>query len=224
MGSPHGRVVKFLIVATALAATAGLAAGCGDDDDDGGGGSSSGGADNAVELSGRIDQVGPKFTGYGFITGLEGVDPQALTETGGSEISEKDARLTFVFETGLTSRAIVGDSFSVATEGELTFYLDDQPGADLADSDSFASGEEVAKGTLRVTNVVTVYAPDSGIATATGELELDDSSSFDLGGEDASIGDSGGSYRVTLTGRGTRTDAVIPESNFDFAGQLVAAD
>ena len=222
MGSPHGRVVKFLIVATALAATAGLAAGCGDDDDDGGGGS--GGADNAVELSGRIDQVGAKFTGYGFVTGLEGVDPQALTEAGGSEISEKDARLTFVFEADLTSRAIVGDSFSVATDGELTFYLDDQPGADLADSESFAAGEEVAKGKLRVTNVVTVYAPDSGIATATGGLELDESSSFDLGGEDTSIGESGDTYRVTLTGRGTRTDALIPESHFDFAGQLVSAD
>jgi hypothetical protein len=71
--------------------------------------------------------------------------------------------------------------------------------------------------------VVTVYAPDSGIATSTGEFELEDSSSFDLGGEAASIGDSGDSYRVTLTGRGTRTDALIPEANFDFAGQLVPA-
>lgn len=211
------RAVRFCAIAAAIVATAGLAAGCGDDSD----GGSGGGADNAVELSGRIDQVGPKFTGYGFVTRLDGVDSKALTETGGSEISDEDARVTFVFDADLTSRAVVGDSFSVATEGTLTFYLDDQPGADLADSESFAAGEEVAKGSLRVTNVVTVYAPDSGIATSTGEFELEDSSSFDLGGEDASIGDSGDTYRVTLTGRGTRTDALIPESNFDFAGQLV---
>jgi hypothetical protein len=203
----------------ALAASALLAAGCGDDDDDGGEG-----VDNAVELSGRIDQVGPKFTGYGLVTRLDGVEPSALTESGGSEISEKDARVTFVFDTDLTSRAVVGNSFAVATEGTATFYLDDQPGADFKDSASFASGDEVAKGKLRVTDVVTVYAPDSGIATATGSLELEDASSFELDGEDASIGESGDEFRVTLTGRGTRTDALIPESNFDFAGQLQLDD
>jgi hypothetical protein len=158
------------------------------------------------------------------VTRLDGVDPSALTESGGSEISEKDARVTFVFDTDLTSRAVVGNSFAVATEGTATFYLDDQPGADFKDSASFASGDEVAKGKLRVTDVVTVYAPDSGIATATGSLELEDASSFELDGEDASIGESGDEFRVTLTGRGTRTDALIPESNFDFAGQLQLDD
>ena len=207
----------WLLVITVGAAGV-LAAGCGNDDDDGEG------VENAVELSGRIDQVGANFTGYGFVARLEGVAPSALTESGSSEISERGARLTFVFDAELKSRAIVGDSFSVATEGTATFYLDDQPGADFADPDSFAAGEEVASGKLRVTNVVTVYAPDQGIATATGSLELEDASSFDLGGEQTSIGESGDEFRVTLTGRGTRTDAAIPESNFDFAGQLQLDD
>ena len=203
----------------ALVAAISVAAGCGDDDSDGGEH-----ADNAFELSGRIDQVGPSFKGYGFVTRIDGVESSALTEAGGSEVSEKDARITFVFDTELTSRAIVGDSFSVATEGSVTFYHDDQPGASFDDSDSFAAGDQVGSGPLRVTNLVTVYAPNSGIATATGSLELDDSSSFDLDGEDASLGDSGDEFRITLTGRGTRTDALIPESNFDFAGQGVLAD
>jgi hypothetical protein len=214
----HGRSrARFWAAGAAIVATAAIAAGCGDDSNDG----SAAHADNAVELSGRIEQVGPTFTGFGFVTGIDGVDSEALTETGGSEIGEKNARVTFTFDANLTSRAIVGDSFSVAIEGTATFYLADQPGSGFDDPDSFAVGEEVAKGTLRVTNVVTVYAPDSGIATATGSLELDEASSFDLGGEEASIGESGDEYRVTLTGRGTRTDALIPESNFDFAGQLV---
>jgi hypothetical protein len=212
------RFVRGVVYAVILGAIAVFAAGCGDGDDDGGSES----ADNAVELSGQIDQVGPKFTGYGFVTRLEGVEPSAMTESGGSEISERDARVTFVFDAGLQSRAAVGDSFSIGSEGTLTFYLDDQPGADFNDSGSFAAGEQVAKGTLRVTDVVTVYAPNSGIQTATGSLEVDDSSSFDLGGENASIGE--GEYRVTLTGRGTRTDALIPESHFDFAGQLQLVD
>ena len=212
-------VVRVGGLVLALVATMSLAAGCGDDDSDNGDH-----ADNAFELSGRIDQVGPSFKGYGFVTRIDGVEASALTEAGGSEISEKDARVTFVFETELTSRAVVGDSFSVATEGVATFYLDDQPGASFEDPDSFAGGEEVASGSLRVTNLVTVYAPNSGIATATGSLELDDASSFDLDGEDASLGDSGDEYRITLTGRGTRTDSLIPESNFDFAGQTVLAD
>jgi hypothetical protein len=211
-----GRAGQLL---AALAATAMLAAGCGGDDDD-----DSESADNAVELSGRIDQNGPTFKGYGFVTRLDGVDSSALTVGGGSEITEKDARLTFVFDTELTSRAIVGDSFSVATEGTATFYLNDQPEASFDDSDSFAAGEEVASGRLRVTDAVTVYAPNRGIATATGSLELEDASSFDLGGTEAEIGGSGDEFRVTLTGRGIRTDALIPESNFDFAGQLVLED
>ena len=217
MGRPHPKAVQLLAAFAALAAAA---AGCGDDDSDDGSES----ADNAVELSGRIDQVGPKFQGYGLITRVDGVEPSALTESGGDEITEKDARLTFVFDAELQSRAVVGDSFSLATEGMASFYLDDDPGASFDDPDSFAAGEEVAKGALRVTDVVTVYAPDSGIATATGSLELDDASSFELGGESVSIGESGDEYRVTLTGRGTRTDALIPESNFDFAGQLVLVD
>jgi hypothetical protein len=198
---------------------AALAAGCGGDDDD------SESVDNAVELSGRIDQNGPTFKGYGIVTRLDGVDSSALTVGGGSEITAKDARLTFVFDSELTSRAIVGDSFSVATEGTVTFRLDDTPAADFADPDSFVEGrEQVAEGTLRVTDVVTVYAPNRGIATATGSLELEDASSFDLGGTEAEIGESGDEFRVTLTGRGIRTDALIPESNFDFAGQLVLDD
>lgn len=204
----------------ALAATIALAAGCGDDNSDGGGGH----ADNALEFSGRIDQIGAKFKGYGFVTRIDGVEPSALTESGGSEITEKNARVTFVFDADLTSRAIVGNSFSVGTEGTVTFHLDDQPGASFDDPDSFAAGEKVASGTLRVTDVVTVYAPNSGIATATGSMELEDASSFDLGGESVSIGDSGDEYRLTLTGRGTRTDAIIPESNFDFAAQTVLVD
>ena len=199
-----------------------LAAGCGDDNS--GGGAGGGHADNALELSGRIDQIGPKFKGYGFVTRVEGVGPSALAKSGGSELTEKNARVTFVFDTDLTSRAIVGNSFSVATEGTVTFYLDEKPGASFDDPDSFAAGEKVASGTLRVTNVVTVYAKNSGIATATGSMEFEDASSFDLGGESVSIGNSGDKYRLTLTGRGTRTEAIIPKSNFDFAGQAVLVD
>ena len=216
MWRPRLGVVQLLV---ALAATAALVAGgCGDDDD------GSEGADNAVELSGRIDQNGPAFKGYGFVTRIDGVNSSALTVGGGSEITEKDARVTFVFDTELTSRAIVGDSFSVATAGAVTFYVNDRPGASFEDSESFAAGEEVASGNLRVTDVVTVYAPNRGIATATGSLELEDASSFDLDGTEASIGESGDEFRVTLTGRGIRTDALIPESNFDFAGELVLDD
>jgi hypothetical protein len=210
------RLCRATLILGMLAATAAIAAGCGGDDDDG-----SGNVDNAVELSGRIDQNGPSFKGYGFVTRLDGVEESALTVGGGSEITEKDARVTFVFDAELTSRAIVGDSFSVATDGTATFYLNEQPGASFDDADSFAAGEEVASGTLRATDVVTVYAPNRGIATATGSLELEDASSFDLDGTEAEIGESGDEFRLTLTGRGIRTDALIPESNFDFAGQLV---
>ena len=165
----HRQVASFC----ALAVAAGLAGGCGSGSDEEGEES----ADNAVELSGRIEQVGTKFTGFGFVSRIDGVDPSALSETGKGDISEKDARVTFVFDADLTSRAVVGDSFSLATEGTVSFYLDDQPGADLTDPESFAEGEEVASGSLRVTDVVTVYAPDRGIATATGAAELDEADS-----------------------------------------------
>lgn len=213
--------VRFLAAIAALLALAAIAfaSGCGDDDDE-----SAESADNAVELSGRIDQVATKFSGYGFVTRLDGVESSELTEAGGSEITEKDARVTFKFDAGLESRAVVGNSFSIATEGTISFYLDDEPGADFEDPDSFASGDEVATGTLRATDVVTVYAPDSGIATATGAMELEDGGTFELGNTETSIGESGDEFRLELVGRGARTDALIPESNFDFAGQLLQVD
>lgn len=213
-----GRKAICGAAALLLIATGGI--GCGGDSDDDEGGS----ADNAIEFVGRIDQVATNFTGYGYVTHLEGVDGADLTSEGGSEISEKDARITYLFKVKLASRAVVGKVFALDVEGTVSFYLDDDPGASFSDPESFAQGEEIAKAHLRVQNSVTVYAPNQGIADASGELDFDRAESFDLGGNEVSLDDQGERQRLTLAGRGVRTDALLPSSNFDFAAQTSAID
>ena len=195
-----------------------VVAGCGGDDDDDGAGS------NAIEFIGRLDQEGPSFTGYGYVTHLEGVKDRSLFRSAPLAASEKTARLTFRFRTQAASRANLKQVFAIHSTGKIEFFNSKEPAGDFDNPDSFAQGERVASGAIDIQNIITVYAPNRGIADASGLLTLDDASDFDIGTQKASIGDDGDSLRVTLAGAGTRSDAVLPRAVIDFAAQAVHDD
>jgi hypothetical protein len=196
-----------------------LLAGCGGSDGDGKAADS-----NAIEFVGRIDQEGPRFTGYGYLTHAEGAEDRALFDSPLLDASERSARLTFRFETRATSRGNLREVFAIHSTGTIEFFVRDRPGADFDDPDSFAEGRRVGGGSLDVQNIITVHAPNRGIADASGLLELDEAREFEVGGEQLTIGEEGDSLRVTLAGAGTRSNAVLPRAVINFAGRAVHGD
>src|SRR3712207_1235010 len=89
--------------------------GCGDDDDDGAEGA------NAFEFVGRIDQDGPTFTGYGYVTHVDGVEDRRLFGSAPLAASERTARLTFRFRTRADSRANLREVFAIHSTGTIEF-------------------------------------------------------------------------------------------------------
>jgi hypothetical protein len=187
--------------------------------------------ENGIELVGRIDQEGPSFEGYGYVTHLSGAEDASLfagSAEGGEppavEGSEDAARLTFSLATDLTTRAIHEPVFATASEGSIDFYFNEQPAGDFEDPESFAQGDEVASGTLRVHTIINVFAPNRGIATADGVFEQESATSFDLEGESHQLGHEGLEMRVFMTGQGELLNAELPRSVIDFSGNLTAAN
>jgi hypothetical protein len=204
--------LRYCLISIALLASV-LVTGCGgsdDSDSDGGGGA------NTLELIGRIDQTGASFAGYGYVTHVDGIEDSALFSSPPLTASEKSARLTFSFKAELGSRATLGNEFALRSKGTIQFFSNDQPAADFEKPDSFAQGDQVASGPIDIQTVITVYAPDKGILDASGTLSLDDTGDFKLGDTSASL--PGGSERLSLSGSGTRSDAILPKSVIDFAG------
>jgi hypothetical protein len=195
-----------------------LVAGCGGDDDDKGEDS------NTIEFVGRIDQEGPSFTGYGYLTHVDGTEDGALFDSPPLAASEKSARLTFRFKAQATSRGTLREVFAIHSRGTIEFFANDRPGADFDDPNSFARGRRVSRGSLDVQNIITVYAPNRGIAEASGVLSLDEAGDFEIGDEQVAIGEDGDSLRATLAGAGTRSNAVLPRSVINFAGRAVHDD
>ena len=224
------RLLAALVVSLALTGTV---AGCGDDDETADSSADTGSAaapENEVGVIGRIDQEGPSFEGYGYVTHLSGAEDASLfaQEDNGEpavvEASEDSALLTFSFSTDLTSRAINAPIFTTESEGTIDFYFSEQPAGDFDDPASFTEGDRVAGGALGVHTTVSVYAPDSGIVTADGTFEQESSSSFELDDGSHELGEEGLEMRVAMKGQGKLLDPALPKSVIDFSGDLTASD
>lgn len=181
-------------------------------------------ASSRIEVVGRFDQAGTEIHGYGFLSHVSGIDDAALFSGGGSLLgagaSEKQALLTFSFQTTLTNRAVHGSIINVGQRGTFDFFLSQRPLADFARPESFAQGEKVASGRLDVQDVLTVTAPNRGLATATGDLLESSARPFTVGGATHVLGRAGQTMHVSIGGPGRRTRVFPPASQFDFAGSL----
>jgi hypothetical protein len=224
------RLLAALVLSLALAGTV---AACGEDDessDDSADAASAAAPEHEVGVIGRIDQEGPSFEGYGYVTHLSGAEDASLfapEDSGGAaavEASEDRALLTFSFSTDLTSRAIHPPIFTTESEGTIDFYFSEQPTGDFDDPASFTEGDRVAGGALGVDTTVSVYAPDSGIVTADGTFEQESSSSFELGDGSHELGEEGLEMQVAMKGQGKLLDPALPRSVIDFSGDLTASD
>jgi hypothetical protein len=176
-----------------------------------------------LEFVAQIDQRGDELTIYGFVTHVAGLDdadlfindlPTARNETA--------ARLTFLGQLALTSRAVLGTLFVVTSTGTVGFFYNEPGGADFAVPESLSSGTRIAEGTLRFRSTVKVYAPDQGLAEGAGEFAYTAADPFTIGGREVRLGEVGLVQEAAVTGQGTLLEPDLPRARLVVAGDLAS--
>lgn len=188
-----------------------------DDDDAGDSG------EERLEFIARIDQNGPEFVIYGYVTAANEIPAERLFAEGTppAERGPQAARVTFYGTASITARSIIENIFNVSSRGSVTFYYQEQ-GADFADPASFQQGEQVAVTDISFQNVITVTAPNTGISNGTGTMTFTDIEEFSSGGEEYELAGEDERQRVTMVGSGTRIEPEPPQAMIHVAGNTVA--
>jgi uncharacterized protein with NRDE domain len=119
-------------------------------------------------------------THYGYLTHIFGLVDELLFADANVR-SEATARFTFLAVTTLDSRHQHENIITTSAPGELTLFLNQNPGADFNNPASFAGGRAIASYSARYHNVLNVQAPNQGITAASVELTQLNSSAFVLG-------------------------------------------
>jgi hypothetical protein len=166
---------------------------------------------NSMEFVGIVDQNGPQFTYYGYVTYIAGITNTLLFRHPISH-TEETARFTFYGSSALTGRSIISNLFNLNASGTITFYYDEAQGANLSDPESFKRGTAIASATTRFHNVLVVIAPNSGIANGEAELVQTQTASFVLGGQSYQLGRTGLRQRFSYNGIGTRLEPIAPRA------------
>jgi len=177
-----------------------------------------------VEFRGRISQTGSSgqvFASYGYLTKLAGASSDDLFAA--APPSEATALFT-VFATGNLVQRTFDDRVHVLdVAGELTVYQRDTAGATFADPSSFAVGNAVARFGLTLQDVLTVFAPASGLPTLTGDMRQRTAGRLSGGLRGSTFGQSGLRLRFFATGIGTLVDPATSNSQLEIAGNWSAA-
>jgi hypothetical protein len=177
----------------------------------------------AFEILGRSDQDGPHVTHYGYLTHIFGLTDELLFADANVR-SEATARFTFLGVTTLDSRHQHENIITTSAPGELTLFLNQNPGADFNNPSSFAGGRAIASYSTRYYNVLNVQAPNQGITAASVELTQLNSSAFVLGNRRLRLGQPGLRARLTANGSGTRTQVDPVRAFFLVGGNVVVID
>lgn len=182
------------------------------------------GGRNAFEFIARLEQRGFRFTCLGFLTHVNGLEPQLLFTNGDPfEHTTKQGRITLVATATGTARSWLAahNLIAVTANGAFRFYFNPDGGADFDDPDSFSSGMEIAEGSLRVQNAVTVTSPKDGLANGSGDLAQRSATVFTLRGRQYRLGHQGLKIRFTHAGSGVLLDPDEPHSIINVAGSGV---
>jgi hypothetical protein len=172
---------------------------------------------NSVEYVGIVDQNGANFTAYGYLTYIAGITDTLLFSDPLSR-TESTARFTFYGTATMTARSVVNNAFNLNADGQLTFYYDEDQGADFGDPTSFMRGAAVADAAARFQNVLMVTAPNTGIANGVAELHQTAATSFVLAGQSYQLGRNSLDHRFEFDGFGTRLEPVAPRALIVIAG------
>ena len=171
-----------------------------------------------VEFRGRVIQSGSSgqsFTSFGYLIRASHADDSGLFD--GTPISEATVLLTAYATGDLQARTVDMSVHALDIVGTMTVYQRKQPGASFDDPSSFRVGTPVARYDMTLQDVLTVFAPDTGLPTLTGDMlqTAAHALSGPLAGQ--TFGLRGTRLRFFATGLGNRTDPA-PHAQLEIAG------
>jgi len=171
-----------------------------------------------VEFRGRVTQSGSSgqsFTSFGYLIRASHADDSGLFD--GTPISEATVLLTAYATGDLQARTVDMSVHALDIVGTMTVYQRKQPGASFDDPSSFRVGTPVARYDMTLQDVLTVFAPDTGLPTLTGDMlqTAAHALSGPLAGQ--TFGLRGTRLRFFATGLGNRTDPA-PHAQLEIAG------
>ncbi len=171
-----------------------------------------------VEFRGRVTQsgtTGQSFTSYGYLIRASHAGQGDLFS--GTPLSEATALLTAYATGDLRARTVDMSVHSLDIVGTMTVYQRSSAGADFNNPLSFKVGTPVARYQMTLQDVLTVFAPDTGLPTLTGDMRqtFAHALSGPLAGQ--TFGRTGTRLRFFATGLGTRTD-LAPNAQLEIAG------
>jgi hypothetical protein len=175
----------------------------------------------AIGFVGQVEQDGETLTGYGYLTFVQGLETSKLFGDSGLE-SIGTARFTFYGTAMLVSRNVLGNVFSIDAEGDLDFFFQETGGADFEQPESFRGGTAIARDRLRLQDVLTVIAPNTGLPNVNGDLTRVEAGSFVLEGRRYRFGHQGLKTRLEATGSGTRLEIDPLSAVLQLAGTMTA--
>jgi hypothetical protein len=175
-----------------------------------------------VEFVGRVAQEGPNLTLYGYLTHVRGLPDAALFSQPGIDQSEQSARFTISARAQIVRRSVLDNIFVTSATGSATIYANPSGGS-FDDPGTFERGTTVATYRFRLQNVISVFAPAQGLASATGELTQVSARRFDAAGRDYRFGRRGQRERISLSGAGRLLDPTLPRSEIAVAGSFAMA-
>jgi hypothetical protein len=178
---------------------------------------------NNWEFVATVHQRGFEFQFYGFLTRVDGIDPSLLfTNTDPANRGPGDARLTMFGEVSATSRSILEPLFNVNGEGVFGIHYSESGGATFDDPASFQAGTLIASGPAIIQSVITVIAPQTGLATGYGDLMLETAETFSIGDVSFQFRTGEPLSRLGYTGQGTLLDPELPESMIAVVGHAAS--
>ena len=124
-----------------------------------------------VEFRGRVIQSGPSghtFTSFGYLIRVSGARRSGLFH--GTQLSEGTALLTAYATGELHARTVDQAVHSLDIVGTMTVYQRKSPGASFSHPASFRVGTPVARYHMTLQDILTVFAPDTGLPTLTGDM------------------------------------------------------
>jgi hypothetical protein len=214
---------RRVMTVSAVAAGAGLASvsacsSSGSEADAAGGGQAVSLGDSGtttVEFRGRVTQSGTSFTSYGYLIRASHADQSDLFS--GPDLSEATALLTADATGDLQARTTDGVVHALDIVGTMTVYQRSSPGASFSNPSSFKAGTPVARYNMRLQDILTVIATNTGLPTLTGDMlqAFAHALSGPLAGQ--TFGRKGTRLRFFATGLGNKTDDA-PTAKLEIAG------
>lgn len=155
----------------------------------------------AFEMVCRITQTGENFDGLGYLTAIAGLNSDALFSDPNTR-DETHAMFLATAHGKLVGRSVDGVVHALDIDGDLAVYYASSAGASWSQPASFARGDQVAKYSLNLQDVLTVILPATGLPTLNGQSQQLKAVSV----QGRRFGRKGQALRFNATGLGTRSD------------------